>query len=254
MKRIIIIGTAVTILFTLACRKPVEVVETSSLPTNEPTASATPLQTDNSGAANPTVAPTENQFRYGEPHDRLILRSVEEYFLFASSIELDDAECEEFLYKNFFASGIKTKADAIKALEDINALPFIPVDGFEMKSFEFDYSKNLFSVGFLDKADEDRVFGFQVAMTGSDAEAERKEAEQAGGLIELPDTRSPELIYLSGGALNYPEYPNVSMFFTNIRSHKIRITTNNLSVKEAVDILANCEFTTMDEYAKKANT
>ena len=173
--------------------------------------------------------------------------------IFASSIELDDAECEEFLYKNFFASGIKTKADAIKALEDINALPFIPVDGFEMKCFEFDYSKNLFSVGFLDKADEDRVFGFQVAMTGSDAEAERKEAEQAGGLIELTDTRSPELIYLSGGALNYPEYPNVSMFFTNIRSHKIRITTNNLSVKEAVDILANCEFTTMDEYAKKAN-
>ena len=239
MKRIIIIGIAVTLmstLATLACRKPADVVDTPSLPT-----------------ANPTVAPTEDHFKYGIPHERLILRSVEEYLLFASSVELDDAECEEFLSKNFFASGIKTKADAIKALEDINALPFIPVDGFEMKSFEFDYSKKLFSVGFLDKADEDRVFGFQVAMTGSDAEAERKEAEQAGGLIELPDTRSPELIYLSGGALNYPEFPNVSMFFTNIRSHKIRITTNNLSVKEAVDILANCEFTTMDEYAKKAN-
>ena len=37
--------------------------------------------------------------------------------------------------------------------------------------------------------------------------------------------------------------------------HTVAIIDQNGEImKEAVDILANCEFTTMDEYAKKANT
>ena len=256
MKKIILIGIVVTLLSALACRKPAEVIETSSLPTNEPTASATPLQTDNSGAANPTVMPMEDRFEYGIPHDRLVLYNVEKYLLLASSIELDDAECEEFLYKNFFASGIETKADAIKALEDINSLPFIPIDGFEFKYFEFDYSKNCFFVRFRDKADEARFFGFEVALTSSDSEAERRELAQYDSFVELPETRSSELKYLARswvGETGDPNYPyTIRNFTTSIRSHKIKMQTN-LSEKEVVDILANCEIITMDEYAKKAN-
>ena len=238
MKRIILIGTAVTLLSAIACRKPADVVDTPSLPT-----------------ANPTVAPTEDHFKYGIPHDRLVLYNVEEYLLLASSVDLDDAECEEFLSKNFFASGIETKADAIKALEDINSLPFIPIDGFEFKYFEFDYSKNCFFVRFRDKADEARFFGFEVALTSSDSEAERRELAQYDSFVELPETRSPELKYLARswvGETGDPNYPyTIRNFTTSIRSHKIKMQTN-LSEKEVVDILANCEFTTMDEYAKKA--
>ena len=117
MKKIIIIAASILLLSAFACRKPANVIE--------------------SPTANPTVMPTEDRFEYGIPHDRLVLYNVEKYLLLASSIELDDAECEEFLYKNFFASGIETKAHAIKALEDINSLPFIPIDGFEFKYFEF---------------------------------------------------------------------------------------------------------------------
>ena len=257
MKRIVLIGTAVTLLSALACRRSTEVIKSPSLPTNEPAVSAAPSSTatDIPITAEPTVMPTAAHPENGAPPMRPIFHSIEEYLLLASSVDRDDAECEKLYFDNFFGSGIRTKADAIKTLEIINSMPFPAADGLEIVSVELAYHHDSFDILYGIKGDEEDFVAFDISLTGSDAEAERKELAQNYSLVELPDTRSPELKYLARSGSRASAVPDsqatIRYFLTNIRSHTIEIQTN-LSEKELVDILANCEFTTMDEYAKKA--
>ena len=251
MKKIIIIGIAVTLLSTLACRRPVDVAESPSLPTAEPmeaAGSASPAKTDIPSAAEPTIMPTAAYVENGMPPMRPVFYSIEEYLLLASSVDLDDAECEKFYFDNFIGSGISTKAEAIKTLEIINALPLPAADGLELIYADLQYWNNTFSILYRVNGEIGRFIAFDIFLTSSDGEAVRKNAEQANSLVELPEMRSSELRFLVRVTFD-PAYPR---FVTNIRSHKIQVDTS-LSEKELVDILANCEFTTMDEYAKKAN-
>ena len=253
MKRIILIGTAAALLSTLACRKPAEVVETPSLPTADLGAVS---QTDNPITAEPTAVPTAIHTPYGAPPRHPIFYSAEEYLRLSAAIDLDDAECEEFLLNHFIDDGIFRKADAIKTLEIINSMPFPVADRLELISVELAYHHDSFDILYGIKGDEDGYLSFDIALSSSDAEADRKEAEQKHSLVELPETRSPELKYLARswvGETGDPNYPyTIRNFTTSIRSHKIKMQTN-LSEKEVVDILANCEIITMDEFAKKAN-
>lgn len=249
MKKIIIIGIAVTLLSTLACRKPIEVVESPSLTTDEPASvSEAPLPTDTPSTAEPTIMPTAAYVENGMPPMRPVFYSIEEYLLLASSVDLDDAECEKFYFDNFIGSGISTKAEAIKTLEIINALPLPAADGFELTYADLQYWNNTFSILYRVNGETGRFIAFDISLTESDTEAEYRDAEQVDSLVELPAMRSSELRFLVRVTFD-PAYPR---FVTNIRSHKIQVDTN-LSEKEAVDILANCQFTTMDGYAKKAN-
>ena len=248
MKKIIIIGIAVTLLSTLACRKPIEVVESPSLTTDEPASvSEAPLPTDTPSTAEPTIMPTAAYVENGMPPMRPVFYSTEEYLLLASSVDLDDAECEKFLSDNFLGSGISTKAEAVKTMELINSMPFPAADGLEFIYADLQYWNNTFSILYRVNGEIGRFVAFDIFLTSSDGEAVRKNAEQANSLVELPEMRSSELRFLVRVTFD-PAYPR---FVTNIRSHKMQLDTS-LSEKELVDILANCEFTTMDEYAKKA--
>ena len=257
MKRIVLIGIAVTLISALACRKPAEVVETPSLPTNEPAVSEAPSSTatDIPITAEPTAVPTAIHTPYGAPPRHPIFYSAEEYLRLSAAIDLDDAECEEFLLNHFIDDGIFRKADAIKTLEIINSMPFPVADRLELISVELAYHHDSFDILYGIEGEEDGYLSFDIALTGSDAETDRKELEQKYSLVELPETRTPELKFLARlgeAATGDPNFPFiVRWLLTNIRSHTIEIQTN-LSEKELVDILANCEFTTMDEYAKKA--
>ena len=249
MKRIILIGIAVTLISAFACRKPVEVIETPSLPTNEPAVSEAPSSTatDIPITAEPTIMPTAAYVENGMPPMRPVFYSTEEYLLLASSVDLDDAECEKFLSDIFLGSGIRTKADAVKTMELINSMPFPAADGLELIYADLQYWNNTFSILYRVNGEIGRFVAFDIFLTSSDGEAERKDAEQANSLVELPEMRSSELKFLARVPFD-PAYPR---FVTNIRSHKMQLDTS-LSEKELVDILANCEFITMDEYAKKA--
>ncbi len=250
MKRIILIGTAALLLTALACRKSAEVMETPSLPTAEPAAvSAAPASTatDIPITAEPTATPTPIHTPNGAPPPRPVFHSIDEYILLAASVDIDDAECEEYFFKNLFGSGIRTKEDAIKTLELINSLPFPSADGLELKYVDLADFRDDFTVAYGIKGDENAFISFRMTLTGSDAEAERKAAEQADSLVELPEMCSPELKFLARVTFD-PAYPR---FVTNIRSHKVQIDTS-LTEEEFMNVLANCEFITMDEYAKRA--
>lgn len=250
MKIIVFILTSLILMFASACRKPAEVIESPSLSTSEPTE---------------TVAPTESSlhtaevailtWQHSDPPERPIFYSIEEYLLLASSVGLNDAECEKILYNNFGNGGIDTKADAIKTLEIINSMPFPVSEGLELISVELRYDYNTFYILYGIEGDENGFLSFHISLTGSDAQADRKEFEQKYSFVELPEMRNSELKYLArlgAEGTGDPDFPFIVRFLiTNVRSHKIEIRTN-LSEKGLVDILANCQFLTMDEYAKKA--
>ena len=236
MKKIIIIAASILLLSAFACRKPANVIE--------------------SPTANPKAAPTEF-LEHGAPPERPIFHSIEEYLLLASAVDLDDAECETFLQDNFLFSGIETKADVIKTLEIINSMPFPTADGLKLVTVELTDFINQFGVFYgIEGDDENRFLSFRMSLTSSNGEADRKELEQQYPLVELPETHSSELKYLARvgtAASGDPDYPfSILTYLTNIRSHEIQIKTS-LSEEEFLDILANCEIITMDEYAKKAN-
>lgn len=252
---VLLTATLVLTALTLACRKPAEVIEAPFLPTNEPAASTAPLQTDNPSTAEPTVMPTAAHAPNGDPPERPIFYSIEDYLLLASSVDLNDAECEKILYNNFGNDGIDTKADAIKTLEIINSMPFPVSEGLELISVELRYDYNTFYILYGIEGDENGFLSFHISLTGSDAQADSSEFEQKYSFVELPEMRNSELKYLArllAEGTGDPDFPFIVRFFiTNVRSHKIEIRTN-LSEKDLVDILANCQFITMDEYAKKA--
>ncbi len=258
MKRIILIGTAALLLTALACRKSAEVMETPSLPTAEPAAvSAAPASTatDIPITAEPTATPTPIHTPNGAPPPRPVFHSIDEYILLAASVDIDDTECEEYFFKNLFGSGIRTKEDAFKTLELINSLPFPSADGLELEFVELADFRDDFYVAYGIKGDKNSYLSFRMILTGSDAEADREELAQNYPLVELPEMCSPELKFLVRGGARASVVPDskdtILTFFTNIRSHKVTIQTN-LSEEKFMNVLANCEFITMDEYAKKA--
>lgn len=252
MKKTVIIGAGIMMLLVFACRKPDKVIETPPLPTSEATAApaASPLN-----VVDPTIMPSSSDW-HNDPPIRPHFENVEEYLRLVSALDLDDAECERILYHYFVDDGIDTKADAIKTLEIINSLPFPAANGLKLIGVELADYRDEFDILYGVKGTDGGFIGFDISLPSSDAEADRKDAEQKYSLIELPETRSPDLKYLArvwAAPTGDPDYPYIiRKFITNIRSHKVEIQTS-LSEEEFLDMLANCEFITMDEYAKRAN-
>ena len=252
MKKTVIIGASIMMLSVFACRKPDKVIETHPLPTAEATAApaASPLN-----VVDPTIMPSSSDW-HNDPPKRPIFNDIEKYTLLASAVELDDVECERILYHYFVDDGIDTKADAIKTLEIINSLPFPAANGLKLIGVELADYRDGFDILYGIEGDEEGFIDFDISLTSSDAEAQRKALEQSYPLVKLPETRSSELKYLARAGSNPSGVPGfqapILKFITNIRSHKVTIQTS-LSEEEFLDILANCEIITMDEYAKKAN-
>lgn len=98
--------------------------------------------------------------------------------------------------------------------------------------------------------DEEKLcIGFSIMISCSSEDAESRAEELDRNIIEIPVDKDSELKYLLRLVMDDDSNPN-SYYYTNIRFHRICLTTN-LPVEELLNALNGCQYTTIDEYAEK---
>ncbi len=186
------------------------------------------------------------------PPEQVVFNGIGEFRDFAVLTEKGGVEFSDLLRnKSYDMNGVSGRKDAERVLAAIDALPFPNIDGFVFDSSNLRFDDGSFHVHFKSGADDGRYIAFNIALESSDAEADKRtELRNGGKLADIPSLIGSELNYLIRSSRKDERGIN-DYCITNIRSHRIDITTN-LSEDELLNILENCSFTTMREYAENA--
>lgn len=247
MKKIFLIGIVIMLAFASACSKPAEDVintgapETNDVHTEENTFKPTAATTE---------PPEETPPGGNDVPEQIFFNSIEEYREFAASLELDDAEFEKFIGSGHYSvNGVYTREDVIKALNALGSVPFPEIDGFVFDGLCMRYDLDTVVFDYVRDGETRQYLCFDINITCSYEDAESFANASNCELINIPIGSDSELKYLLWAVKNDDSNPN-SYYFTNIRSHSIRLTTN-LPVEELLNALNGCQYTTIDEYAEK---
>ena len=197
-----------------------------------------------------TEPPEETPPGGNDVPEQIFFNSIEEYREFAASLELDDAEFEKFIGSGHYSmNGVHTREEVIKALNALGSVPFPEIDGFVFDGLCMRYDLDTVVFDYVRDGETRQYLCFDINITCSDEDAESFANASNCELINIPIGSDSELKYLLLAVKNDDSNPN-SYYFTNIRSHSIRLITN-LPVEELLNVLNGCQYTTIDEYADK---
>lgn len=223
MKRIFLIGLITLLAFAFACGKPAE-----------------------NAAEQANIS-----WNFSDPPEMVFFNSIEEYRKFAASLELSDTELRNFIdSSHYVVNGIQTKEDVKNVLNVMDSMPVPTIDGFDFDSASLRFDIGTFYILYKNNAAQSSYIGFNMSIAKSKGDADLESDKKLGQLVDIHTPKDSEFNYLVRADKN--DIRNVNTYyFTNIRSHRIELITN-LSGDDFLDALNNCQFTTMDEYAKKA--
>ena len=247
MKKIFLIGIVIMLAFASACSKPAEDVintgapETNDVHTEENTFKPTAATTE---------PPEETPPGGNDVPEQIFFSSIEEYREFAASLELDDAEFEKFIGSGQYSmNGVHTREDVIKVLNALGSVPFPEMGGFTLDWINLRLDSDNINIRLMSDDAEKLCIGFSIMISCSSEDAESRAEELERDVIEIPVDKDSELKYLLRLVMDDDSNPN-SYYYTNIRFHRICLTTN-LPVEELLSALNGCQYTTIDEYADK---
>ena len=239
MQKILLIAASLVLAFASACVKPTGNID-------EHSASLT-------DSAQLTDVSTVSDSNYSEMHNvpppEIVFFSMGQFRDFAASIELDDIEFQKFLdsHSSYGPNGVKTKSDAINVLNTLGSIPMPEVEAFPLKyvSLRFDLDR----VYVLYK-DDQHALGFDITITPGEETAEDKAGSLIDEAVIMDSSDLPELKYLVWVKDVRGSDGRSSYYFTNIRSHSVRLITT-MPEEAFLNALRGCRYTTISEYAEK---
>lgn len=237
MKRsILLLVLAIVFASSVACSKHVEEMNMSTSQISETVqiSQSTPIPT--------------NDFTEGfDVPEQIIFTDFKDYCELASAIKLEDKVFQEFLEKNNYdMNGINNKEDAIRVLNTLDSMPFPLIEGYSLERVALCLDLDNYYV--LYKNEEGLYLGFDIRISNTEEDAIVLANELDCETVEIPIIDSPEFDYLLRVNMDDASNPN-SYYFTNTRSHRIRLITN-MEENALVDLLRFCEFGSIGDYAE----
>lgn len=237
MKRLVVLGLAILLASSAACSKHVDETNMS-----------TPSTSESIQISQSTPVPMND---FTEGHDvpeQIIFTGFDDYCEFASAIKLEDKVFQEFLEKNNYdMNGVNNKEDAIRVLNTLDSMPFPLIEGYSLERVALCLDLDNYYV--LYKNEEEGLYlGFDIRISNTEEDAIVLANELDCETVEIPIIDSPEFDYLLRVNMDDASNPN-SYYFTNTRSHRIRLITN-MEENALVDLLRVCTFGSIGDYAE----
>lgn len=229
MKAFVISMIIILMVFCTACSKPNEHGLTPSPSTS-----------------NITQNQNEQALGLQDVPEQIIFYGIEEYNAFAASVEFDEPLFQTFIQsKSYDMNGICTKVDAVNALNVLNSMPFPIIEGFYVYMINLRFDTDSFYVFYKSTEDDTLHICFDMRISISDEGANSIELDSE--TIEIPIANDSEMRYLIRAKDNKDQFGIDYYYFSNIRSHWVRLITN-MSEEQLLDVLQSCRITTIDKY------
>ena len=215
------------------------------VPTAEPTGTVSPTGAPTADPGPTACPPTADPGPTACPPQSIRFYSMAEYREFAAASELDEDEFRRFIEPTgWLMNGVSTTEDAKQALAALDAIPMPAIDGFVFNLLDLCYFYNRIHISFKSDDLEGRYVGFDITLSPNDESAEELLARVGPQFALFPEKVSPELDWL----VYRPDEPE-SILFTNLRSHRVRISSY-MQTQELLDVLSKTRFITVREYAE----
>lgn len=168
--------------------------------------------------------------------------------MFSESTELDESEFNEFIITNSYdMNGVETKQDVERVLEMIGSMPIPVIDGFVLKWLSVSLDVDTVYILYEDKGTEKTYLGFDMTVSESNENAEDIANRLNYETVILPLGTASQVSFLVRANDNKDESGENSYYFTNVRSHWVRLITT-MSEEQLLNVLQSCRITTIDKY------
>ncbi len=239
MKRFVLIGMAIMLLvFVYSCRMHSgSMVDSTDSPVNT---SQVPLD---------TADPIDSSIQWNDdPPQKIIFCGLEAYHKFSESTELDESEFNEFIITNSYdMNGVETKQDVERVLEMIGSMPIPAIDGFVLEWLSVALDGDTVYFLYENKDTEKDRLGFEMTVFESSEDAENIANRLNYETLILPLGTDTEVSFLVRAIDNKDESGENSYYFTNVRSHWVRLITT-MSEEQLLNVLQSCRITTINKY------